>query len=588
MCPHFYAQLFVLALSVGPDPALPSDDPLANRDKDKRTDALKQFGGDRKTEQSVADGLAWLAAHQRPDGIWDRAAFDRLCPEHDRCSQTALRHLKRDADVGVSALAALAFLGAGYTHEQGPYAKNLSNVFSFILAQQHAGGSFSPESGFQIYNDALAAIAIAEAHALTKDPILKEPLQGVVAHLSRCQQPGGGWDYRDDVKTGRNDTSITGWVLMALKSAQAAGIDVPVETRFRIMGHFDNAIENTGRVWYADRPESIAAGAEPENFRRRYGPAMVATGLYAQSAFGFALDRPPASRQAALLLGELPDLDRLRARDAANLHTEYYWYYGTLAMFNVGGKPWEKWNAALRKTVMEYQERPVGPNGRRHSYGSWPAFGRDWGKWGRTGSRIYSTAINTLTLEIYYRYVPAYLSPEGIISPAEIRRRLAEIGPSRHREILALARRLHPDVGEPVLLDLLDSADADVSLDAALELAALGSPMCKAALDRRRAEPDADKRRRIEAALKKLSGPSSRRNYGKITEIDADARMFLFETAGHPVFYGERVAIIRDGREIGAARVNRRFTAHQAAAARIEESVTALRPGDLVETGTSQ
>ena len=103
-----------------------SVDPLGPRENALRADALKRFGGDRETERAVADGLAWLAAHQRKDGVWDRRAFDKLCPANDRCTQTAVEQRDRGGDVGLSALAALAFLGAGHTHQRGPYADTLT------------------------------------------------------------------------------------------------------------------------------------------------------------------------------------------------------------------------------------------------------------------------------------------------------------------------------------------------------------------------------------------------------------------------------------------------------------------------------
>ena len=568
--------------------AQPTDNPLANRKRDKRRDVLRKFGGNHKTERAVADGLAWLAAHQRPDGIWDRKGFDRLCPNHDRCGQTALGHISRNADVGLSALAALAFLGAGYTHEEGKYADHLTKVFSYILAQQDVDGSFSAGSGFQMYNDAIATIAMAEAYDLTQDAVFKEPLERAIKHITRSQQVGGGWDYTDDTNTGRNDTSITGWVLMALKSAHAAGVAVPVSTRFRLIEHFDNATETGGRVWYANKRRETLRPLTPgvhRPYQRRYGPAMVATGLFSRSAFGFKLDSAAAERQIELLLRELPSLDRLREQNSPGLHNEYYWYYGTLALFNVGGERWERWNRALRRTVMEYQERPVRKNGqRRHSYGSWPAFGRNWGKWGRTGGRIYATAINTLTLEIYYRYVPAYLSPRGIIGPSDLRRSVTHAPPHEHDSILKTALRLHPDTGEPVLLDLLRSSNRNVSLNAAIALANLGSPMARARLEAKREFADPSTRRRIADAINKITTTSPEQTYGTITELNSQARMFLFETAGQPLYYGQKVRIVRDDREIGTAKINRRFTSYQAAAARIETSLTPIKEGDVVMT----
>lgn len=559
----------------------PPGDPLGNRDRDHREQALEKHGGNRETERAVAAGLEWLAAHQQPNGVWERKSFDRLCPGNDRCSQTALKRMTRDLDVGVSALAALAFLGAGYTHEQGQYAQNLTRVLEFILAQQERDGSFSTGDSDQMYNDALATFAVAEAYAMTRDQVFAEPLARAVRHLERSQQQEGGWDYTADTRTRRSDTSITGWVLMALKSALAAGASPSIESRLRIIEHFDRATEPDGRVWYADRGTG-AADSEPGRTILRYGPAMTAVGLYARSALGFRLDDDPAKRQIALLLNDRPDLRRLY-NDPAELHNEYYWYYGTLAAFNAGGETWARWNASLRRTVLEYQERPVRKDGsRRHNYGSWPAFGRGWGKWGRSGSRIYSTAINTLTLEIYYRYEPAYLSPRGLIGPIELREQLAQRGTAGHRKLIELTKRLHADTAEPLLLEFLQSEDSEIRLDAALELVRLGSPSGEAELNLRRDAASEKTARAIKNALADIEAIPKAQEFGAVTEVSEAARMFLFDTRDRPLYYGQRVTIMRDGKPIAAARVNRRFSGKSSAAARLDEGQVIVAVGDRV------
>ena len=74
----------------------------------------------------------------------------------------------------------------------------------------------------------------------------------------------------------------------------------------------------------------------------------------------------------------------------------YYWYYGTLALFHIGGEPWERWNRAMTKTLLNSQAS-VGPQA-----GSW----KPNTVWGACGGRIYATAVATLCLEAYYRYTP--------------------------------------------------------------------------------------------------------------------------------------------------------------------------------------
>jgi hypothetical protein len=82
----------------------------------------------------------------------------------------------------------------------------------------------------------------------------------------------------------------------------------------------------------------------------------------------------------------------------------YYWYYATLAMHNLPGTEWDIWNRQIRKQLIETQSK------RGCSTGSWnPADDA----WGPHGGRLMVTALSTLTLEVYYRYLPLYQLNEG-------------------------------------------------------------------------------------------------------------------------------------------------------------------------------
>ncbi len=75
----------------------------------------------------------------------------------------------------------------------------------------------------------------------------------------------------------------------------------------------------------------------------------------------------------------------------------YYWFYGTLAMFQVGGEQWKRWDEALKKAVVDSQRQ----DGEYCAYkGSWDPVD----PWGPDGGRVYSTAILALCLEGGYRY----------------------------------------------------------------------------------------------------------------------------------------------------------------------------------------
>ena len=101
-------------------------------------------------------------------------------------------------------------------------------------------------------------------------------------------------------------------------------------------------------------------------------------------SLGMRRENPASIEAVNYLMDHLPRL---------SAYNEYYWYYGTLAMMQHGGPEWEEWNAALRDLLISEQETSG------HAAGSW----KPRPPWGPYGGRIYSTAVNTLCLEVYYR-----------------------------------------------------------------------------------------------------------------------------------------------------------------------------------------
>jgi hypothetical protein len=75
----------------------------------------------------------------------------------------------------------------------------------------------------------------------------------------------------------------------------------------------------------------------------------------------------------------------------------YYWYYATLAIFQIGGDLWQKWEKALDSSMVANQRME----------GTYCAFKGSWDPvdpWGPDGGRVYSTAILCMCLEVIYRY----------------------------------------------------------------------------------------------------------------------------------------------------------------------------------------
>ena len=66
---------------------------------------------------------------------------------------------------------------------------------------------------------------------------------------------------------------------------------------------------------------------------------------------------------------------------------------------------WKSWNTRLKKTLLQNQRKGGPMDGSAKDVdGSWDC---KMG-WAPTGGRVYTTAINALSLEIYYRYLPMY------------------------------------------------------------------------------------------------------------------------------------------------------------------------------------
>ena len=116
---------------------------------------------------------------------------------------------------------------------------------------------------------------------------------------------------------------------------------------------------------------------------------MTAEALACWQLLGMRRDHPAGREGADFLLEELP---------GTSTGNVYYWYYGTLAMYQLQGSDWVRWNEALRTTLVNSQ-RKEGPLS-----GTWDPDT----VWGGYGGRIYSTALSALCLEVYYRFLPLY------------------------------------------------------------------------------------------------------------------------------------------------------------------------------------
>ncbi|MBM4003531.1 MAG: squalene--hopene cyclase [Planctomycetes bacterium] len=350
-----------------------------NRSDAQRALMAVRFGGGADTEAAVERALRWLAKHQEQDGRWDA---DALGAGHEiRLLGQDRRGAGADADTGISALAILSFLGSGKTHEQGEYEEVVKRGLEFLLVTQRSDGSFAGDAKVveAMYCHGISLLAIAEAYALTKDERLRTALERGVEFTLRRQHPSsGGWRYEPG---DLGDTSQFGWQVLALKSAEATGLAIPQTARGG-MSRFLNSVSS-------GRNRGLASYRAGE----RVTTTMTAEALVCRVFLDECTESQ--SREAVeFLRSEIP-------RKGQDNH--YYWYYGTLAMFQMQGAEWQQWNSALKEQLLSSQKLQ-GP-----AAGSWDP-DRQWGQY---GGRVFSTALATLCLEVYYRYLPIYQAAEA-------------------------------------------------------------------------------------------------------------------------------------------------------------------------------
>ena len=416
------------------------------RDQQTRRETATRFGGTQESEKAVERSLVWLASIQSSDGRWDASDYGSGLVEVDE-NGVNRGFAGREADTGITALVMLCFLGAGYTQEQGPYAIQVDHALDWLIRQQGSDGNLcgKAEHYARMYCHAMATYALAEALGMQKGPVsgpILDPqtLSAGVSNLKiaatlitsgSVAQPGlvlctactspeeiaaekaaglfrkvddsrlraalaravqftisqqdpvsGGWRYRPAQE---GDVSMFGWHLMSLKSAEMAGLNLPASVRQRMQAFLKLVAQGDHGGLYGYRRNVVTNGQNSE----RVTPAMTAEALFCHQMLGND-PNSAATREAIDFLVRNPPT--LAKKDF------YYWYYGTLAMYQHGGSVWRQWNERLREQLLS-EQTASGP-----FLGSW----EPTDPWGRYGGRLYSTALATLTLEVYYRFLPLY------------------------------------------------------------------------------------------------------------------------------------------------------------------------------------
>ena len=315
-----------------------------------------------EVDQTVEDGLTYLLNIQNEDG-----SFLGTMGE----------------STGVVALSGMAFLSVGHTPGYGPYGEAINLCIDFILDHQdHQGVLHNGKSGHgPMYSHNISTLFLSEVSGML-DPArqkkVEESLGRAMNVIIKAQQVPkeerhrGGWRYKPN--SNDSDLSCSGWALMALRSAKLNGAVVP-----------DSAIEEA--VAYVFRNH----GKDKGTFGYQNGSSHVVTltgaGLLCLELCG------EHGNEETYRAGDyiLNTLEQLPNED----HGSYGNYYNAQAMFQLGGKYWEKYADWM--------------------YTFWPKQQKEDGSFtGRRDGTVYNTTVTILALTVPYRQLPIYQRDETV------------------------------------------------------------------------------------------------------------------------------------------------------------------------------
>jgi HEAT repeat protein len=376
-----------------------------------------------RVRKACARALSWLAAHQdtrksgvgRADGRWDSDGF----VAHD--AKPSAGRGQPPFDVGLTALALLAFLGAGHSDAVSPYAENVREGLHYLVREQREGGDIGARthSSFLIQHG-IATVALCEATVLGRDPLYREAAQKAVRFVGLARNPGYGWRY--EPRGGENDTYHTAWMVTALRLGALAGLQVDPKAftgASRILDKFTDP--NFGQIGYnypggaCARP--VELGTKGSSQGTEFSQASTAQGLWAKILADPDLltQKWEIGRKGADLCLDLsPEWGRHRTTIDLS-----YWHWGALVLSHiVPAKQAARWMVDLQDSLLTRQ-RPDG---------SWnPA-----GPWASIGGRLYSTSAAALALLAPYRFPRGFLEPDTSYPVYDRARKALEDG-KRHK-----------------------------------------------------------------------------------------------------------------------------------------------------------
>jgi hypothetical protein len=316
----------------------------------KVPDPLEAYAA--RVDAAVDAGLDYLASVQKEDGSFPGGV-----------GRTA----------GVVGLCGMAFLSKGYTPAEGRHSDTINRCIDYCLSIREEKSGYMGAFDGKMYSHNIATLFLLESSGMT-DKKRQEKLDKAIAEAIKlivsAQQVNkdgsfrGGWRYYPT--SADSDLSCSGWAIMALRSARLNGVSVP-----------DKAVKDAAD--YLDR---------------RFDPHRGTFGY--QDTAGYNVTLTGAGLLCLELTGHHGEPKTFKAGD----HLLSGFYYTSQAMFQLGGKYWERFAPWMYDFWLPKQARD----------GSWRGGGGQWGP----DDKPYYTALSILAFTVPYRQLPIYQRDETV------------------------------------------------------------------------------------------------------------------------------------------------------------------------------
>lgn len=354
----------------------------AARSGSARGSALAGHGGGGSTEIAVYRALRWLKKNQDSDGKWTAASGGG--PGYGGACTPAM-----------TGLALLTFLAHGETPASDEFGPTVERAMKWLVENQTSDGLFKESDG-NGYSLPIATYALCEAYTMTKVPMLKDAAVKSLKLIVAGQTSRGLWDYNCK-KTERNDLSFGGWCVQAVKAGLVAGLEGEVS------GLKECARNAIGGL----RAHHGAGGFDYSGPGR--SKVLSGTGALCMQLLG-------ASKDAAVedtLKGELNTAVCDWTKGGSN--PLYTWYYTTQAKFHASGPIWDGWNRQFKGQLTTNQvvitKAIEDAKGKLQDIGYWQT---PPGSSEHCTAYVYNTTLCALMLEVYYRHLPSFKTPDDV------------------------------------------------------------------------------------------------------------------------------------------------------------------------------